>query len=137
MPKKEIIKKKILVIDDDEEFLEELRDMLVMSGYDAIAVNDGTDALRIAKSIRPDLILVDIKMKGLNGLQVADKLNQYVETVDIPIVAMSGHFNGTGRLPLMEDLGIKALIRKPFRPLDVISHIEKFTDDYSGWSRYL
>jgi len=125
------MRKKILVIDDDDDFLSELHETLILSGYDTIAVNDGSAAFRIAREVKPDLILVDIRMNGLNGFQVADKLNQYVETSDIPVVAMSGHFTEEEHLHLMDILGIKALIRKPFRPLDVITHIEKFTKEDS------
>lgn len=123
------IMKKILVVDDDADFLAELNETLVLSGYDTVAVNDGFTAFKLAREIKPDLILVDMKMDGLNGFQVADKLNQYVETSKIPVIAMSGHFTEDEHLRLMDMLGIKALIRKPFMPLDVIAHIEKFTRD--------
>lgn len=124
------MKKKILVIDDDTEFLEELHEMLALSGYDTVSVNDGSAAFKIAKEVRPDLILVDLKMDGLSGFQVADRLNQFVETVDIPVIAMSGHFTEKEHSRLLDMLGVKALIKKPFHPLNVIAYIERFTDEY-------
>lgn len=127
--KDKMAQKRILLIDDDGDFLEELRELLILSGYNAIAVNDGMEALRIARELRPDLILVDIKMKGINGFQVADRFNQSFDTSHIPIVAMSGHFNNGEHTRLINMLGIKALIKKPFRPLDIITHIEKYAID--------
>lgn len=124
--------KRILVIDDDNEFLEELQELLILSGYEVTAVNDSIAALDIAKLSIPDLILVDIKMNGLNGFQVADRLNQFGETAGVPVIAMSGYFKEDEHLALMQQLGIKALIRKPFSPLDVIWRIENFIKENKG-----
>ena len=127
----EMVETKILAIDNDVEFLEDLEKMLNLGGYDPITTNDSTTALNIALEAKPDVILTGIKMKGLSGFQVADRLNQHVETADIPVIAMSGHSIKKEHNRLMQMLGIKALIKKPFNPLDVISCIEMVSKKYS------
>ena len=119
--------KKVLVIDDDVESLREMKDILNSSGYNPITVGNSDIALIVAQKTKPDVILTGIKMKGLNGFQVADRLNRHAETSDIPVIAVSGHFVKAEHKRLMSMLGIKALIRKPFNPLDVISRIEIFS----------
>lgn len=123
------MKKKVLIIDDDEEFLEELKEMLSLSGYELIAVSDGYAAVNITKLTKPDIVLVDIKMKGLNGFQVVDRLNQDPDTAGIPIIAMTAYFTNDEHLRLMQVLGIKKILQKPLKPLDVISIIEESVKD--------
>lgn len=116
--------KKVLVIDDDLDFLEEMKKMLSSGGYDPIAIDNSTIALSVAQETKPDVILTGIEMKGLNGFQVADRLKQHADTTNIPVIAISRHFIKEEHERLMSMLGIKGLIRKPFHPIDVISRIE-------------
>ena len=125
------MEKKILAIDNDVEFLEDLEEMLNLGGYNPVTTNDSTAALSIALETKLDVILTGIKMKGLSGFQVADRLNQHIETADIPVIAISGHSIKKEHNRLMQMLGIKALIKKPFNPLDVISRIEMVSKKYS------
>ena len=122
-------KKTILLVDDDKEFLFELDEMLTANGYRTIAVDDGLKALVEARKARPDLIVMDIKMGGLNGFQVADRLSHGEGTSDIPIIAMSAHFAGPSFSKVTEMTGIRAMIRKPFAPITVIENIEKFLEE--------
>ena len=67
---------KILIVDDDKEFLEELREVLVNTGYEVVAVADGIAASKAARVTRPDVILLDLRMKGMSGFEVADRLKR-------------------------------------------------------------
>lgn len=117
-------RKKILIVDDDKEFLEELKETLDLSGYEAIEVNDATVAFEVARKTRPDAILLDLKMPEKSGFQVADEIKHYQDIAHIPIIAMSGYFKDDYG-PLMHVCGIKKLLKKPFNPLDVIVQIEE------------
>jgi len=55
-------KKKIMVIDDNKEFLEELQELLNLTGYDTVVFSDGTSALKMVSKIKPDVILLDLKL---------------------------------------------------------------------------
>lgn len=125
-------KPKILVVDDDADFAAELHELLSLSGYLPITVNDSIEAIEIARQTKPDLIIVDIKMPGLNGFQVADKLIQFTETSDIPVIAMTGYYVNGEHMPLMSMLGMRVLLKKPFQPLTLISGIEAALGENKG-----
>jgi CheY-like chemotaxis protein len=117
-------KKKILIVDDDKEFLEELREMLELCGYELVAVNDADKALQTAKEIKPAVILLDLKMPKKSGFQLANELRQFSEFTGIPIIAMSSFYKDDYKT-LLEMRGIKRCLNKPFQPLDVIAEIEE------------
>jgi DNA-binding response OmpR family regulator len=116
--------KKIMVVDDDKEFLDELQETLVLSGYEVKAVNEAAEAFPTATKIKPDLILLDLKMKGMTGFEVANKLKNFDNTMGIPIIAMSGFFTAEEDDTLLSFFEIHEYLRKPFNPLDIITKIE-------------
>lgn len=116
--------KRIMVVDDDREFLEELRETLNLSGYEVIEVNEPLLVFSEAVMKKPDLILLDIKMPKKSGFQIADELKHTHEFTRVPIIAMTGYFRDDF-LPLMQICGIEKYLKKPFNPLDVIALIEE------------
>ena len=116
--------KKIMVVDDDKEFLDELQETLVLSGYEVKAVNEASEAFTTATKIKPDLILLDLKMKGMTGFEVVNKLKNFDNTMEIPIIAMSGFFTAEEDDTLLSFFEIHNYLRKPFHPLEVITKIE-------------
>jgi len=117
--------KKILLVDDDKEFLEELKEMLALSGYKVMGVADSVAAVNAARVTKPDAILLDLRMQAMSGFEVADKLKSFPETSLIPIIAMTGFYTLKEHAWLMNFCGIKRCIKKPFNPLDVIAEIEQ------------
>jgi len=118
-------KKKIMIVDDDREFLEELKETLTSSGYDTTALSNSTSALKMVRKIKPDVILLDLKMQGKSGFQIADELKQLPETAHIPIITMTAFYTEREYTILMNICGIKTCLIKPFNPLDVIAEIER------------
>jgi DNA-binding response OmpR family regulator len=116
--------KKIMIVDDDKEFLDELRETLSLSGYDLIAVNDPTLVLEMVRSEKPDVLLLDLKMQKMSGFQVADELKYLSESAHMPIIAISA-FIKNDYAPMLNICGIRCHLNKPFRPLDVIAKIEE------------
>jgi len=117
-------KTKIMVVDDNEDFLEELSEMLRLSGYKVVDFSDPAEAVSLAKRVRPDIILLDLKMDGKSGFQAAYELKLNPDTANIPIIAMTAHFNDKNHTKLLDIYGIKTRLLKPFNPLDLISKIE-------------
>ena len=117
-------KKKIMIVDDDKEFLEEFKEMLNLSGYHTTTFPDGTSALRMVSKVKPDIILLDLRLKGRSGLEVASELKRFPETADIPIIAMTAYYTEKERIKLMNAFGIQSCLMKPFNPLDAIARIE-------------
>ncbi len=120
-------KKRILIVDDDETFLEELNNTMQMCGYDTITRNSGKTVVKDADEKKPDVILLDMKINGKSGFQIADDLKHFPSTSNIPIVAMTGIFTERLHRTFMKGLGIDECVLKPFNPLDIISKIEFLT----------
>jgi len=81
--------KKILVVDDEVDLLETTAAILAGGGHEVIKATNGKDAVRIARESKPDLILLDIKMPGLTGVQTTDILHSSEATRSIPIIYLS------------------------------------------------
>ncbi len=117
-------KLRVMIVDDDEVFLDELYEVLSLSGYDTVSFKQGSAALKWAREARPDIILLDIKMDGMDGFQLTKNLKRYPETVEIPIIAMTGHFTGENHAPLMRECGMETCLKKPFNALNLLKQIE-------------
>jgi DNA-binding response OmpR family regulator len=117
------MKKKILIVDDDEIFLEELREIIESNGFITVGVKDPRQVKEAVKREKPDLILLDLKMPGKSGFQVADELKHATEFSRRPIIAMSGFFTQTEHFLLMQLCGIQKCIKKPFPPAEMINLI--------------
>lgn len=79
-------KKKILLVDDEKDTLLLLEKQLTTAGYTVVAANSGAQALLLAKSERPDLIVLDVQMPDMDGGEVAFRLRQDSTTKKIPVV---------------------------------------------------
>lgn len=118
-------KRKIMLVDDDKDFLEEMREMLDFYGYEPVLFDDPVAALKSVSAIKPDVLLLDLKMDKMNGFQLAKELGQLEETERIPVIAVTAYYTKEEYANVMHVLGIKKCITKPFKPLDVIQEIEK------------
>ena len=116
--------KKVLIVDDDVEFLDELKETLVLTGYDVTGISDGASAVKAARVGKPDVIVLDLRMHAMSGFEVADRLKGSPETARIPVIAMTGYYTLKEHSWLMNFCGIKKCLKKPFNPLDVIGEIE-------------
>lgn len=117
--------KKIMIVDDDKEFLSELSEMLKTNGYTIVGLNDASKISELVNREKPDLILMDIKMPGKSGFESAAEIKYSYENshLHIPIIAMSAYFKEQDQ-PLMERCGISSMLRKPFDVADIIGKIE-------------
>jgi len=80
---------KILIVDDERDALRILEKELAARGYSIIAADNGNDALNLAKSEHPDLIVLDIWMPDMDGSEVAAKLKEDLTTKDIPVIFLT------------------------------------------------
>ena len=81
--------KRILIVDDDKDFQSVLVDKLKNSGFDVLIANDGDEGVQKAEELMPDLILMDVKMPNLDGVQSMIKLKENKKTKDIKIVFLT------------------------------------------------
>ncbi len=113
----------ILLIDDDEQVRTLLQDVLEECGYHVLTAANGTAALRFLQDEHVDLILVDIFMPGLDGLEIIQQIRK--TGVSCKIVAMSGGSGEWNYLDVATHLGADATLMKPFDPktlLEVVSN---------------
>ena len=116
-------KANILVVDDIPENLHLLSDTLTQEGYDVRGVISGEMVLRVVSSLKPDLILLDVMMPGLNGYQVCEQLKANPETKDIPIIFLSAN-NDTVDKAKAFNAGAADYIDKPFQVGEVLLRIK-------------
>ncbi len=115
---------KVLIVDDNEELLEEMRKMFASGGYDVITTSDSYIALEEALHIKPDIIILDLKMSPKSGFHVAEEIRSCYELKDTPIIAMTGFYTEKEHVLMMKLCGIKSFILKPFQPADLIARVE-------------
>ena len=83
-------RKKVLVVDDNEQILELMKEYVGMLEMDAITASDGEEGLRLAKKEKPDAILLDIMMPKMAGDEMAARLMEDPDTADIPVAFLTG-----------------------------------------------
>jgi len=112
-------KKRILVVDDHPKVLAFITIDLKLRGYDVISAGSGEKALELANSEKPDIMLLDILMPGMNGFQVLEKLRTFTS---IPVIAFSAS-------PENQDLalssGANEFVHKPFDSDDMAAKIKE------------
>lgn len=113
----------ILVVDDTPVNLELLSDTLITEGYNVQSAIDGKTALKVACSLQPDLILLDVIMPDLNGYQVCEQLKTNPVTKDIPVIFLSAN-NDTSEKVKGFKLGAVDYITKPFQIEEVLLRIK-------------
>jgi DNA-binding response OmpR family regulator len=84
--------KKILIVDDEKDVLLLLEKGLIAEGYSVITADNGNDALVLARSERPDLIILDVLLPDVDGPEVNNKLKEKPETKDVPVIFLTGMF---------------------------------------------
>jgi len=124
-------KEKILVVDDEEDILELVRYNLVREGYAVVSALSGEEALKAAASELVDLIVLDLMLPGIDGLEVARRLKQNSETKDIPIVMLTAKGEEADIVTGLE-LGADDYVTKPFSPRILIARIKAVVRRQSG-----
>lgn len=115
--------KSILVADDDEVFLKLVERDLTNAGYSVIKAHDGEEAVRIAKSLRPALVLLDINMPKIDGGEVASQLRGYPLTKDIPIIYLTSMLTKEEEGRIGGNIKGNFLVAKPYDPQALLAYI--------------
>lgn len=117
-----MVRHKILVIDDEKDILDLVEYNLKQNGYKVICVATGEEALESARSLRPDLILLDLMLPGVDGFEVCKILKRDPDTSDIPIVILTAKGEDIDVVTGLE-LGADDYITKPFSPHVLIARV--------------
>ncbi|MCK5003844.1 MAG: response regulator [Candidatus Aminicenantes bacterium] len=119
------MKANILIIEDNEQNLYLITFILESRGHTIIPAMDGESGIRIAGEIKPDIILLDIQLPGLDGYEVAKRLRNNPDLKNIPIVAVTSYAMVGDKEKALES-GCTGYIEKPINPDTFPVEVEKF-----------
>jgi two-component system alkaline phosphatase synthesis response regulator PhoP len=120
--------KKILVIDDEPKIVEICRDYLHAAGYDILTAGDGLQGLALARSEKPDLVVLDLMLPGMDGLDLCRSLRQQG---NVPIIMLTARIEEADKLVGLE-LGADDYITKPFSPRELVARVRTVLRRSSG-----
>ena len=118
----------ILVVDDEARIVKLVRDYLERAGFDVLAARDGETALTLARVERPDLIVLDLMLPGVDGLDVCRRLRQ---ESGVPIIMLTARVEEADRIVGLE-LGADDYVTKPFSPGELVARVRATLRRASG-----
>ncbi|MCK5576119.1 MAG: response regulator [Sphingomonadales bacterium] len=119
--------KKILIVEDNDLNMKLFCDLLEAHGYETIQTKDGMMAIDLAREHRPDLILMDIQLPEVSGLEVTKWIKEDDDLASIPVVAVTA-FAMKGDEEKIRDGGCEAYIAKPISIGEFLETVQKFTE---------
>ena len=114
--------KTILVVDDEPRIVDLARDYLEHAGFAVLTANDGPSALAAARTRRPDLVVLDLGLPGLDGLDVTRQLRTATPTAQLPIIMLTARDDELDKLLGLE-LGADDYLTKPFSPRELVARV--------------
>ena len=118
---------KILIVDDEPDVVELVAFNLKAAGFEVVSAADGAEALRKARLTAPDLILLDLMLPEVNGLEVCKLLRRDPATAPIPIIMLTAKASEIDRILGLE-LGADDYITKPFSPRELVLRVRKLVE---------
>lgn len=112
----------ILVVDDEEPIQELLKFNLEKEGYQVITADDGPEALKTIEEKHPDLVVLDVMLPGMNGLEVCKQLRMNLKFGDLPVIMLTAKGEEIDKVLGLE-IGADDYITKPFSPRELLARI--------------
>jgi two-component system, cell cycle response regulator DivK len=119
------MKKRILIVEDNDLNLKLFRDLLTAHGYETIETKDGLDAIKLTRSERPDLILMDIQLPEISGLDVTKRVKADSAIQHIPIIAVTAFAMKDDEEKILA-AGCEAYISKPISIGPFLNTVRRF-----------
>ena len=120
--------KRVLVVDDDVKTVELVKLYLNRDGYRVLTAYDGTEALRLVREGHPDLVVLDLMLPGIDGLQVCRTLR---DESDVPIIMLTARTTDQDKLTGL-DLGADDYMTKPFSPKELAARVRTVLRRFPG-----
>ena len=117
--------KSILVVEDQEDNRRILRDLLTSAGYEVIEAVTGEEGVASAETHRPDLILMDIQLPGLDGYEATRQIRKNPKLSEVPIIVVASYALSGDDAKAFE-AGCDAYIAKPFSPRQLLAKVREF-----------
>ncbi len=117
--------KRILVVEDQEDNRQILRDLLTSADFEVIEAEDGESGLAAAAEHRPDLILMDIQLPGLDGYEATRRLKADAALHAIPVIAVTSYASSSD-VDKARAAGCDAFVSKPYSPRQLLAKIREY-----------
>ena len=117
----------ILVVEDNDKNRKLVRDVLTFKGYEIIEAETGEEGVRLAQERHPSLVLMDIRLPGIDGIEALRQLRAEAATREIPIMAMTASVMTADRQKIT-DAGFDAFQSKPLKVSDFVAAVERILD---------
>ena len=115
---------RILVVEDNEKNMKLFRDVLQASGYETVEATTGEDAIELAGSAAPALVLMDVQLPGIDGLEALSRLRQDERTASIPVVALTAQAMSGDRERFLE-AGFDGYLSKPVDVIELVNAVQE------------
>ena len=117
--------KRILVVEDHEDNRRIMRDLLTSSGYEVIEAVTGLEGVTAAETHRPDLIVMDIQLPGIDGYEATRRIKANPSLQKVPIIVVTSYALSGDDVKAFE-AGCDAYVAKPFSPRDLLAKIREY-----------
>ena len=117
-------RRKVLIVEDNELNMKLFNDLLIAHGYDTLQTRNGAEALALARQHRPDLILMDIQLPEISGLEVTRLIKEDQDLKLIPVIAVTA-FAMKGDREKMRDGGCEDYVAKPISVVGFLQTVER------------
>jgi len=117
------VKRLVMIVDDNPENLQVLAGHLNEAGYEVLAANNGPRAVALVRNRKPDLILLDIQMPGMDGFAVCSEIKKDKDMADIPVIFITAARTGTNDVLQGFQVGAVDYVTKPFNSLELLARV--------------
>jgi two-component system, OmpR family, phosphate regulon response regulator PhoB len=128
------MKNTVLIVDDEQDVLRLVESNLKRAGYDTIVSKDGRHALGLARSEKPDLMILDLMLPTMSGLEVCRALKGDSATANLPILMLTARHEEIDRVVGFE-LGADDYVTKPFSPRELVLRVQSLLRRCGNWQR--
>ncbi|MCX7022348.1 MAG: response regulator [bacterium] len=122
---------KIMIVDDEPHIVETLSLAFEKRGYQVVGLSDATQCISLAEREKPDVIILDVMMPGMDGYEVFSRLVEDDRVSQIPVVVLTAKTDYIYRR-ISEGIGAKLHLTKPFAPYTVVDQVERLLNERRG-----
>jgi len=117
----------VLIVEDNDKNMKLARDVLQAKGYQTLEAETGEEGVRLAKERTPDLVLMDIQLPGINGIEAFKQIRADPKTARIPVVALTASVTPTDRSQITA-AGFDAFVGKPINLKEFLDTVKRFVE---------
>jgi len=117
----------VLIVEDNEKNMKLARDILRAKGYETLEAVTGEEGVKLAKEKKPDLVLMDIQLPGINGIEAFKQLRADAKTAPIPVIALTASVAPTDRRQITA-AGFDAFVSKPINLKEFVATVKRLVE---------